>query len=341
MAHFKVSSQKQYPPGFITFSLSFEGGSYRGCAKVTKRLFFFHFFLACGSIALKHVLIALWIALLMSLLACKQLVQRKYVCLPFVIAVPGTGPSSQWSPGMCVQKHLSYISFQQSPSPLFEVSACTRGRHLPGWFSLSPRVGWGQSSWRLSDPRLELRVEVGMGSLFLSAIRVCHYLLLQNFPFLQFISYKDWLIFMSQQALNTHVVAKVPPLWCCEMAGVGLQALRGSRIPPWVRDTASQGSFLLPAAGDVRCSASSSGHHHGAKPTFLRLASLPVRLQDPWSPSPHQADHFSLGAASLSLPLTSSTSNSWSLRGFTKGDIPLSWHVSRGSVLSISFSASY
>ena len=140
MAHFKVSSQKQYPPGFITFSLSFEGGSYRGCAKVTKRLFFFLFFLACGSIALKHVLIALWIALLMSLLACKQLVQRKYVCLPFVIAVPGTGPSSQWSPGMCVQKHLSYISFQQSPSPLFEVSACTRGRHLPGWFSLSKKI---------------------------------------------------------------------------------------------------------------------------------------------------------------------------------------------------------
>ena len=55
MVHIKVSSQKQYPTGFITFSLLFEGGSYRGCAKVTKKLFF----LACGCISLKHVLIAL------------------------------------------------------------------------------------------------------------------------------------------------------------------------------------------------------------------------------------------------------------------------------------------
>lgn len=277
----------------------------------------------------------------MCLLACKQRVQRKYVCLPFVIAVPGTGPNWQWSPGMFLQKHLSYINFQQSPGPLFEVSACTRGRHLPSWFSLSSQVGWGQSSWHLSDPRLGLRVNVGMGSLFLSTIHVCHYLLLQNFPFLQFISYKDWLILMSHQALNTCMVAEVPPLWCCEMAGVGSRALQGSRIVPWVRDTASQWSFLLPAAGDVCCSASSSSHHHVAKPTFLRLASPPFRLQDPWSPSPHRADHFSPGAASLSLPLTCSTSNSWSLRDFTKGDIPLSWHVPRSSLFSISFSASY
>lgn len=89
----------------------------------------------------------------MSLLACKQRVQRQYVCLPFGIAVPGTGPNWQWSPGMFLQKHLSYINFQQSPGPLFEVSACTRGRHLPSWFSLSSQVGWGQSSWHLSDPR--------------------------------------------------------------------------------------------------------------------------------------------------------------------------------------------
>ena len=116
--------------------------------------------MACGSIALKHVLIALWIALLMSLLACKQLVQRKYVCLPFVIAVPGTGPSSQWSPSMCLQKHLSYINFQQSPSPLFEVSACTEAgtshadsHWVPGWGEdslpdtcLTPDWSWG-SRW--------------------------------------------------------------------------------------------------------------------------------------------------------------------------------------------------
>ena len=184
--------------------------------------------------------------MLMSLLACKQRVQRQYVCLPFGIAVPGTGPNWQWSPGMFLQKHLSYINFQQSPGPLFEVSACTRGRHLPSWFSLSSQVGWGQSSWHLSDPRLGLRVNVGMGSLFLSTIHVCHYLLLQNFPFLQFISCKDWLILMSHQALNTCVVAEVPPLWCCEVAGVGSRALsQGHRIPVVLLASCCRGCWLL------------------------------------------------------------------------------------------------
>lgn len=248
------------------------------------------------------------------------------ICLSssFCYRSPWHRPQLTVKPRYVSTKTFIVHQFPTVSRSLFEVSACTRGStsQADSHWSSQGGVG-GQSSWHLSDPRLGLRVNVGWGAVS-STIHVCHYLLLQNFPFLQFTSYKDWLILMSHQALNTCVVAEVPPLWCCEMAGVGSRALQGSRIVPWVRTPHPSGPSAS-CCRDVCCSASRfcATTMLPSLMIFLPCISPSFVCKTPQSCSPHRADHFSPGAASLSLPLTSSTSNSWSLRDFTMGDIPL------------------